>query len=264
MLTNWIKIAIEDDELSEILIKSDLYVEQMYNLSVRILDPCLSFININQNDLSTCIGSIITSHSAVCLQGTDNPLQLSTLFSTHRYSYIFLSFIESLIELLDYTSPLINTHYNISMNLFSLIRKSLYIYQLLELYDSNTFQLCSTRILNEDVQCNGSDISVFLPKNNTNASNKYIDSDLNSADISVIFLKTNKSQAFVIDPCSHKKYKNELQGKSATIMLLNNNINTSNLTSNVNITFNQNENDIENIVWYNEHTNVWSTSGINV
>ncbi len=274
VLTNWIQIAISDNDLSEIFIKStDLYVQQIYNLSVRILDPCLSFINKNQNDLSTCIGSIITSHSAVCLKGTDNALLLSTLFSANRYSYIFLSFMESLIDLLDCTSPLINTHYNNSMNLFSLIRKSLYIYQSLELsvsipyefklYDSDTFQLCSTRILNEDVECNGSDISVFLPKNNTNASNKYIDSDLNSADISIIFLKTNKSEAFVIDPCSHKQYKNELQGKSATIMLLNNNLNSTNLTSNVNITFNENENDINDMqcVWYNEITNVWSTHG---
>ena len=114
---------------------------------------------------------------------------------------------------------------NFSRNIFTLIRKSLYIYQLMGLstsipfenafYDEENFKLCSVRTLNQDVVCDGGDISMFLQANNTKVGREglqEIDPDVNGADIAVIFLRNNKSMAQVNDPCSLDIHRRELQG----------------------------------------------------
>ena len=116
------------------------------------MDPCLAFIDIDQNDLIACTDSVITSQSAVCNEEIDENITpyLSTLLSTSRYSYIFMSFIDSLITILDETI-ILDINYDISMDIFSLIRKSLYVYQLLQIsvsipYEWNVVMINERRV----------------------------------------------------------------------------------------------------------------------
>ena len=279
VFSNWLKIIVSDHELSKTYFqsKNESYLENIFNLTIEILDPCFTFIDIDQNELMACSFSSVTQNNGVCVNedGYDDEYeitsQLPILYREERYSFIFLSLIDALINVLDETI-IIDSDFEFSMNLFALIRKSLYIYQLMELsvtipyesllYDSNTFQLCSYRTLNSNVTCSGSDISVFLDSSNTNNDGlSQTDEDINAVDFSVIFLYTNKSAAYIDDPCSSKKIQGELQGNSATIMLSSDSINITNLTSNVDIIFN--ENDLYNLtcVWLNEETGIWQTSG---
>ena len=249
-------------------------ITHIFDLIVKVFDPCLVFDNIDVNNLQSHPDSIINGNPKIYYNDIDITDSLSVMITNIDYENLVYSFIESVLKYAVREQPSAG---NITESLFKTLEYTIYCMNLMKI---STFIPGETNIVNigeyiniESYRIDETNVSIAVPdinitidSNNLKGRQSFfnISTDLSSSDVIVISLNNiDKYVSYKNNKCNNNI---ELYNKSVSINVLSD-IDVSNLTDNINVEFKIHEtlsqNNIDNYkcAWLNETTNEWESQG---
>ena len=233
------------------------------NLVQHILDPCVILRNISTDDLSLNEVSIITN-VPIIYYNEDPITTFSIIITDLSYNDAFYMLTELLI-----TEIVLIDNETIVEDISSLVQKSLFVNELVKLSTSipgeessvvlNNIQIYSART-DDDINVGLNNINISIDSSNTEEG-LFDTKDFESTDVLIIGINNTKTDdtAF-INPCNNNAIKGQLYEDSVSITLIGS-VNTSNLSSNVNMTFTDAAYENSLCVWLDEVNNIWRSDG---
>eukprot|EP01084_Bolivina_argentea_P054435 99823_1 len=271
----WLDLVNSNDNLIAQIYSDDDISLILHNLIMMVLDPCgfiaddIDYSNVEK--LYTSKNAIITNVIEIYYNNTDVTTYLSPIITNNQYQNALLGLTQTLIQSVNHfrssNTSLIN---NIGLDIDNMMRAILHISTLSEI---------AKFIPGESVSINTDEFSVFAIR----TANKQDDPDMNVAvnNISVnipndILLLENSETIFdSIDTMivgfngNEQTLKDEnyvISNQSISITIIGEDVNTANLISNIDITFDcysdVNNGCNDNIcVWYDQKNNMWKNDG---
>eukprot|EP01083_Nonionella_stella_P056163 148065_1 len=274
-VTMWMRLVITNPSFIAILTQTNSNgdtwstFDTLENILIEVLDPCLYTIHDRSLVESFHVSqqSLVTNIPKIYHDTTDVTNNLSPL-TTHPNDHPILYSLASAMIALFRTLP--STQY---ITLYNLLSDALYISELVRIslsipFEStftefDDFTLYSARVKNEDVQVSVADIDVSIPQAVTNTGTDLLD----SVDVLIIALNSTPNEADTSISSNSKcdSFTGTLSDNTVSVVVMGNRTNTSQLSSNINLTFTCNAlegcDDSFECAWYNKHTEVWQNEG---